>query len=114
MVGREVERRSDGKIDHRNFLRPVSLAGLTEVKSLVGDGAVELGRLCTGVHAESCRDGGFAGLLTCFGRCKRPPIPLTGEMYQQDLGKAETDAAGIVPIKWDRASDLTLGCATSQ
>ena len=106
----EVERRSDGKIDIEIFWSG-QLGGLTEIKSLVGDGAVELGVFAQAVHAEELPMMAVsAGLLNRVSADAATANTLTGEMYQQDLVKAETDAAGIVPIKWTVPSTYTLLC----
>lgn len=106
----EVERRSDGKIDIEIFWSG-QLGGLTEIKSLVGDGAVELGVFAQAVHAEELPMMAVsAGLLNRVSADPETAHTLAGEMYQQDLVKAEADAAGIVPIKWTVPSTYTLLC----
>ncbi|APE42398.1 hypothetical protein BOO69_02435 [Sulfitobacter alexandrii] len=106
----EVERRSGGKIDIEIFWSG-QLGGLTEIKSLVGDGAVELGVFAQAVHAEELpMMAASAGLLNRVSADPQTANTLAGEMYAQEMVKAETDKAGIVPIKWTVPSTYTLLC----
>lgn len=106
----EVERRSDGKIKIEVFWSG-QLGGLTEIKSLVSSGAVELGVFAQAVHAEEMPFTAVsAGLLNRVSADSATADKLARDMFNSEPVKAELDAIGIKTLKWTVASPYTLLC----
>ena len=106
----QVSERSGGKIDIEIFWAG-QIGGITEIKSLVSSGAVNLGVFAQAVHAEELPlTASSAGLLNRVSADPETANILAGKMYASDPVQAELAASGLQIVKWTVPSTYTLQC----
>jgi TRAP-type C4-dicarboxylate transport system substrate-binding protein len=106
----EVERRSDGNISVQIFWSG-QIAGLTEVKTLVSTGGVNLGVFAQAVHASDMPLASIGGgLLNMVSGNARAASELAGDTYAASTTQEEFERLGLVPIKWTVPSPYRLQC----
>lgn len=106
----EVTRRSDGAIRIEVFWAG-QIGGLTEIKSLVSAGAVDLGVFAQAVHAEELPLASVsAGLLNRVSADPRTGHELAGQMYATDPVRDDLARHNLHVLKWTVPSTYTLQC----
>lgn len=106
----EVGRRSQGRINIEIFWAG-QIGGLTEIKSLVSAGAVDIGVFAQAVHAEELPlTSVSAGLLNRVSADPRTAHELAGRMYATDVIRDELTSANLHVLKWTVPSTYTLQC----
>ncbi|MGY6633871.1 MAG: TRAP transporter substrate-binding protein DctP [Alkalilacustris sp.] len=106
----EVERRSDGAIRIEVFWAG-QIGGLTEIKSLVSAGAVDLGVFAQAVHAEELPLASVsAGLLNRVSADPRTAHDLAGNMFATDVIREDLGRHNLHVLKWTVPSTYTLQC----
>jgi TRAP-type transport system periplasmic protein len=106
----EVARRSGGKIQIEVFWAG-QIGSLTEIKSLVSTGAVDLGVFAQAVHAEELPlTAVSAGLLNRVSANPATADQLAREMYATAPISEELAAQNLHVLKWTVPSTYTLQC----
>lgn len=106
----EVERRSGGKIKIQIFWSG-QLGGLTEIKNLVGSGAVDVGVFAQAVHAsEIPLTSVSAGLLNRVSADAKTAHELARDSYATKAVTDELQAQNLKIIKWTVPSPYKLLC----
>lgn len=106
----EVSRRSGGKIQIEVFWAG-QIGSLTEIKSLVSNGAVDLGVFAQAVHAEELPlTSVSAGLLNRVSASPAVADELAGALYATDPIRDELGAQNLHVLKWTVPSTYTLQC----
>lgn len=106
----EVTRRSGGKIQIELFWAG-QIGGLTEIKSLVSTGAVDMGVFAQAVHAEEMPlTAVSAGLLNRVSVSPAVADQLAREMYATAPITEELAAQNLHVLKWTVPSTYTLQC----
>ncbi|WP_436638735.1 TRAP transporter substrate-binding protein DctP [Microbaculum sp. FT89] len=106
----QVTERSGGKIKIEIFWAG-QIGGITEIKSLVSSGAIDLGVFAQAVHAEEIPlTASSAGLLNRVSANPATANTLAGKMYSSEPVQEELAANGLQILKWTVPSPYTLQC----
>jgi TRAP-type C4-dicarboxylate transport system substrate-binding protein len=106
----EIEKRSGGKIKIQIFWSG-QLGGLTEIKNLVGNGAVDIGVFAQAVHAaELPLTSVSAGLLNRVSADAKTGSELARASYATKAVTDELQAQNLKVIKWTVPSPYKLLC----
>lgn len=106
----EVTRRSGGAIQIEVFWAG-QIGGMTEIKSLVSAGAVDIGVFAQAVHAEELPLASVsAGLLNRVSADPRTAHELAGQMFATDPIRADLARHNLHILKWTVPSTYTLQC----
>ena len=106
----EVERRSGGKIKIQIFWSG-QLGGLTEIRNLVANGAVDIGVFAQAVHAsEMPLTSVSAGLLNRVSADAKTASDLARDSYATRAVSDELTAQNLKVIKWTVPSPYKLLC----
>lgn len=106
----EVERRSDGNISIDIFWAG-QIGGLQEIKTLVQQGAVDLGVFAQAVHASDMPLTSIGGgLLNQVSGSPATAQRLAGETYAADATQEELQGLGLMPIKWTVPTEYRFQC----
>ena len=106
----EIDRRSGGKIKIQIFWSG-QLGGLSEIKNLVGNGAVDIGVFAQAVHAsELPLTSVSAGLLNRVSADAKTGSELARASYDSKTVNDELQAQNLKVIKWTVPSPYKLLC----